>query len=279
MKKTTLFTIFIFLILEIGTSGCLLNDSNSFEPDNFTKTATISENNTTLTMLFDEDFNSDFRWELTMETEDVLKIAADEKIPTDKASQGIGKHQWIFEGNEKGITVLKFEYIRSGNRYTPEIYTYMIKNTEGELEILSFTSLSGNRTDNRPYTEGISVSEDKTLLTLDGQCVSSTGAGNNHWYLEKSQTDMLEIINQTSNHYETDPGYGWHSWEMKGQNSGDITLTMNYVNENLGNWIGIGLISEIVCDVYINENNKISIRKISYNSVKGEPVPYWDESL
>jgi predicted secreted protein len=259
------------LILFVAASGCISNNNNStentFEPDNFLKTASLSEDNTTLTMIFDEDFDSDFRWELIIEPDGVLKISADEKMPTDELSQEIGKHKWVFEGNTSGTTELKFEYMNPLTDYTPERYAYAIKNTNGRLEIVSISSFSGNRSIGDPYTEGMRFEND-TILTLVGQCVSSSGGGSNHWKLEQSRNDILNTINATDFH-NTTMGDGAHWWKFEGQKSGNVTLTLNYENSE------IGLISEIVYEIHVNENKEISILNMSYNSVKGEPVPYY----
>jgi predicted secreted protein len=218
-------------------------------------------------MIFDEDFDSDFHWKLTTESENVLKISADEKMPADEASPEIGKHQWVFEGNETGTAVLKFEYIHSQTGYVPEKYTYTVKNTENELEISSFTSLSENLGVTSPYTERISISKDKEFVSFNGQCISSMKTGDTHWYLEKIQTDVLTTISQEEPHTTINPCPGLHSWKFEGQTSGNVTLTMNYENSE------IGLLSEIVYGIHVNENKDVSIRNMSYNSVKSKPVP------
>ena len=270
MKKVIGFLFLFFLILCVVASGCISNNNNStknaFEPDNFLKMASLSEDNTTLTMIFDEDFDSDFRWELTIESDNVLKNSADEKILAEESSQ-IGKHRWVFEGNTTGIAELKFEYINPLTNDTPERYAYTIKNTNGRLEIVSISSFSGNRSIGDPYTEGIWFEND-TILTLVGQCVSSSGGGSNHWELEQSRNDILNTINATYLH-NTTMGDGAHWWKFEGQESGNVTLTLNYENSE------IGLISEIVYEIHVNENKEISILSMNYNSIKGEPMPYY----
>jgi predicted secreted protein len=226
-----------------------------------------------LTLIFDEDFDSRFRWKLTVENDDILKLLVDEKMPADEMSQEIGKHKWAFEGNETGTAVLKFEYVNPLTGYTPERYMYTVKNTNGSLEILLFESFSGNRTIHNRYTERIEVSENKTLLTLVGLCHLAGPIGlteNEHWILEQNQSDVLNIIDKIAEHYTT-VGEGWHTWKMEGQNSGNVALTMSYVKSE-GK---VGLVSEIVCEIHISENKEISILNINYNSVRGEPLPYW----
>lgn len=277
--------IFLFLLIScVITSGCISNttilnnttenESNNvktiFEPDNFLKTVNISENNTTLTLVFDEDFNSDFYWKLTTESNDILKMLSDEEIVTDGLSQEVGKHKWIFEGNKTGTTTLKFEYINSLNGHTPERYACTVKNTNGYMEILSFSSFSGNRTRSSQYTEEIEVSENKTLLSFRGEGVLSSKGGNNHWELEQSQNDILKIINETYAFNTTDPGYGGCGWKIEGLNSGNVLLTLNYINSD------IGIITEIIYEI-CNENKEISILNVSYNSIKGEPLPYYKD--
>jgi len=277
MRKQIGFILTVFLILCVVAAGCISNNRNStenaFEPDNFLKTASLSEDNATLTMIFDEDFASNFHWELIVESDDVLKIMANEKMPANESPQKIGKHKWVFEGNETGVAELRFDYIDPSKKYTPERYAYTIRNTNGNLEILSFSSFSGNRTRNNPqYTESAEVIENDTRLSLFGSGVESSGAGYNHWKLEKleqSQNDVLIIVNATSSYYSSDPGYGGHQWEIEGQTAGNASFTLNYVSSKAG------LISEIIYEIQVNENKEIAIRNISYNSVKGEPMPHY----
>ena len=162
---------------------------------------------------------------------------------------------------------MKFEYIDPSKNYTPERYAYTIRNTNGNLEILSFSSFSGNRTRSNQYTEGIGLLENNTMLSLFGLCVGSSGAGDNHWKLEQSQNNI--IVNTNYAHNSSDPGYGGHQWEIEGQTAGNASFTLNYVSSKAG------LISEIIYEIQVNENKEIAIRNISYNSVKGEPMPHY----
>ena len=266
-----------FLILCVIVAGCISNNGNSeenaFVPDNFLKLTVLSENNTTLTMVFDEDLTSGFHWKLTMGPDDVLKIIADEKMPADDLPQEIEKHKWMFEGNKTGTTELKFEYINQLKNDTPERYAYTIRNTNGNLEILSFSSFSGNRTrhnpyaENAPYSEKIGFTENNTILFFSGQSMSSSGGGANDWELEHNLNYIL-IVNKTETHNLTDPSDGRYWWEIEGKKAGNTTLSFNYVNSELG------LISEIVCEIQINENKEMAILNISYNSIKSDPMPY-----
>jgi len=267
-----------FLILCVASSGCISNNDNSennennfteniFGPDNFIKSAYLSEDSTILTLIFDEDFDSDFHWEMTMEPDIGLKILTNEKMPADNVSQNIGKHKWNLEGNTIETTELKFEYVNPSKNYTPEKYVYSITNKNGILEISSINSFSGNKTqDLDSYSEWI-VIENNTLLRFGGNGVVSTGGGNGEWELKQNQNSILQIINSSCNYNLTDPGYGGCVWEIEGQNSGNVILTLNYVNSE------VGLVSEIIYEIY-NENEELSILSASYNSINSDPMPY-----
>jgi Chagasin family peptidase inhibitor I42. len=264
--------IFIFFILCVAFSGCISNDSssakNTFEPDNFLKTGYLSEDNTTLTMIFDEDSDSDFHWEMTMKPDTVLKILTNEKISSDNVSQKIGKHEWKFEGNTTGTTELVFEYVNPSKNYTPEKHRYSVTNKNGSLEILSVNSFSGNKSqDLDSYSERITISENSTLLLFDGNGVMSTGGGWGQWELKQSQNDILRIINSDFNYNATDPGYGGCVWEIGGQHSGNVILTLNYVNSEAG------IVSEIIYEIH-NEDGKLSILSASHNSIRSDPTPF-----
>ena len=265
--------LFLFLIvLCVAFSGCISDDDNSakntFEPDNFLKSAYLSEDNTTLTIVFDEDFDSNFHWEMTMESDTVLKILTNEKMSSDNVSQKIGKHEWTFKGNTAGTTELKFEYVNPSKNYTPERHKYSVTNKNGSLEILSVNSYSGNKTrDLDVYTEGIDFIENNTRLRFGGQGVLSTGSGKGQWELKQSQNDILHIIDSSSMYNTTDPGYGSCLWKVEGQNSGNVILTLNYMNSE------VGIVSEIVYEIR-NENEELSILSASHNSIKSDPMPY-----
>jgi len=273
--------LFLFLIvLCVAFSGCISNDDNSakntFEPDNFLKSAYLSEDNTTLTMVFDEDFDSNFHWEMTLESDTVLKILTNEKMSSDNVSQKMGKHEWTFEGNTTGATELIFEYINPSKNYTPERHMYSVTNENGNLKILSVNSFSGNKSQGWvPYSEWININENNTLLRFGGHGVMSSGGGKGEWELKQSQNDILHIINSSSLYNTTDPGYGGCLWEVEGQNSGNVILTLNYVYLDSDYVVNseVGIVTEIIYEIR-NENGKLSILSASHNSIKGDPMPY-----
>ena len=265
MKKAISLLLLFFLTLCVAVSGCLSNIGNSadhvFEPDNFLKLTNLSEDNTTLTMIFDEDFDSDFRWKLTMDFDDVLNLSEDEIIIY--LDDELEKHKWVFEGNTTGTVWLNFSYINPEN-YTAERYTYRIENTNGNLEILCIDSYSGNRTPLLSIfnSERVELADNNTSLALLFGESKSRSKVNNTWKLEENPAEILNKISEDELPMTSDDDSIWRAWVFGGENPGNVILTLNCSNKDGDS------IAEVIYEIHVNENKEISIRNASYNTIK-----------
>jgi predicted secreted protein len=270
MKKRIGFFLLFFVILcvAVAAAGCLSNNNSSFQPDNFLKTASLSEDKTTLTMIFDEDFDSDYNWGLAMLFGNALKISADEKTNSDSLSQEIGSHKWVFEGDENESVWLHFYYTDHARDYTPERCVYEIENKDGKLTIRSINSFSGNRTSYSSYnssyyftySERIDIAENNTSLSL---FFGEPAKSSYKWKLEENPTGILiEAIGESELPLTAHGEYIWRAWAFDGQNPGNVTLTLKHSNEE-GDFI-----VEVIYELHVDENNEISILSASHNSIK-----------
>ena len=255
------------LIFAVAFSGCLGGDTanNTTTETGFEKEIKLSENNTVLTLIFNENPTTGYGWALTESQTGVLNKRSDTYDVLSDASGASatpgtpGIHTWIYTGETPGTVTLNYIYSRSFEEgSTIENLTYIVKVKEDKsIEIISSSTLGHDGA----YAKDVMLEDENE--TLKFVFTENISAGYS-WKNSIKPTDVLEKTFDGSLPAVGDlpKAPAIHTWKYEGVKAGTATVTFNCSAPD-------GNPSEkAIYTVSVDRNNKMKILSIHYDTLE-----------